>query len=139
MKTVSEYEKLKAEYDTLSKQHATLQTEHATLQTQHAKLQTEFSENVIIQSMNEMKDRYERLVQSSVPNHKYNLLYERFTKIIKYFTACSVLLDYIYKQVKQFDRLVYNTDMKQSLQKIEMDITTTKNILEEGLDSIKLP
>lgn len=136
--SICEYENLKTQYENLMADYDILKRDYQNLQSEHGKLKTEFSENIIIQSMNEMKERYERLVQSSVPNHKYNLLYERYTKIVKYFTTCSVLLDYVYKQVRHMDRSVYNSEMKQTLHKIENDITTTKNILEEGLDSIRL-
>jgi hypothetical protein len=131
-------DKLQEQNENLKEKYDELKIKYDELKEKHETLQNEYSENVIIQSMNEMKDRYERLVQSSIPNYKYNLLYERYTKIIKCFTACSVLLDYIYKQVKQVDRVVHNTETKQGLHKIEMDLTTTKNILEESLESIKL-
>ena len=84
--SICEYENLKTQYENLMADYDILKRDYQNLQSEHGKLKTEFSENIIIQSMNEMKERYERLVQSSVPNHKYNLLYERYTKIVKYFT-----------------------------------------------------
>jgi hypothetical protein len=117
---------LQEEYDKLKKEYTTLKTEYTTLK-------TEYSENVIIQSMDDMKQRYDRLMQSTVPKHKYNLLYEKYSRIVKYFSGCSVLIDHILKSVKKLNRISYNQDIKHIINRIETELITTQDILEESI------
>ena len=144
-----EYEILQQEHATLKTEHATLKTEHATLKTQHTTLKTEhatlkkdYSENVIIQSMDEMKQRYDRLMQSTVPKHKYTLVYDKYSRMVKYFSGCSILIGHILKTITKLNRTLYNQDnqdkqdTKHIINKIESELITTRDILEE---SIQLP
>lgn len=128
----SEYTKLKTDYEELQNEYTELKTNHEELQTQHEDLKTEYSENVIIQSMNDMKLRYERLIESTVPNYKYNMLLEKYNHLIKYFTAAAVLLDHINKNIKSIDKTFYTQD--KLLKQIEMEIQTTKSILEDSIN-----
>ena len=125
---------LKTEHATLQEEYATLQQEYATLKEEHATLKEEYSENVIIQSMNDMKQRYDRLMQSTVPKHKYTLIYDKYSRMVKYFSACSVLIDHILKTITKLNRTLYNQDTKQVINKIEMELITTRDILEESID-----
>lgn len=140
----SDYRKIKDEYDNLQIEYATLKVDQDKLKRkydalvlEHETLKHDYSENVIIQSMNDMKDKYERLLQTSVPNHKYSLLYEKYIRMVKYMTTSSVLLDHTYKLVRQVERLVYTNDIKSTVNKIENEINITRDILEDCLDSIK--
>jgi len=130
----TEHATLKTEYATLKTEYATLKTEHATLKTEYATLKNEYSENVIIQSMDDMKQRYDRLMQSTVPKHKYTLVYDKYSRMVKYFSGCSVLIDHILKSVKKLNRTLYNQDTKHIINGIEMELITTRDILEESID-----
>ena len=129
------YDILQIEYTTLKKSFDELKLNYDTLSKEHERLVSDYRENIIVQSMNDMKERYDRLLQTTVPNHKYNLLLEKYNKMVKYFTTCSVLTDHIYKMIKQTERLTFSNDIKQNLYKIEMEINLTKDILEDSLDS----
>jgi hypothetical protein len=84
--------------------------------------------------MNDMKQRYDRLMQSTVPKHKYTLIYDKYSRMVKYFSACSVLIDHILKTITKLNRTLYNQDTKQVINKIEMELITTRDILEESID-----
>ena len=116
----------------LQSEYAKLQSEHAKLQSEHAKLQNDYSENTIIQSMNEMKERYQRLLQTTVPNYKYKSLSEKYIVLIKKITGCCVLIDYIIKIFKQIDLIRPNDTIQMS--RIEMQLLTIKDLLEDSLE-----
>jgi len=122
-------EDLEIGYDELKKKYKKLQNDYV-------KLQTEYSENVIIQSMNDMKIRYERLIATTVPNYKYTILLEKYNRLIKYFTTCTVLLEHIDKTIRNTDKMHFLQDIKVIVKQIEMEVYTTKTILEEGLSSL---
>lgn len=132
------YDNLQIEYSTLKLDHDELQRKYEDLVLEHATLKNDYTENVIIQSMNDMKDKYERLLQTTVPNHKYNLLYEKYVKIIKYFTTCSILLEHVHKLIRQVERSIYTLETKTVVHKIETEINITRDVLEDCLDSLKI-
>jgi predicted nucleic acid-binding Zn-ribbon protein len=125
-----EHTNLKTEYTTLKTEHTTLQEEYTNLKKEYSTLKKEYSENIIIESMNDMKQRYDRLMQSTVPKHKYTLIYDKYSRLIRYFSGCSVLIDHVLKTIKKLNRTLYNQDIKQ----IEMELITTRDILEESID-----
>lgn len=133
-----DYDNLQIEYSTLKLDREELKKKYDTLVLEHETLKTDYSENVIIESMNDMKNKYERLLQTSVPNHKYTLLYEKYIKMVKYMTTSSVLLNHTYKTLRQAERYFYTHDTKQTINKIESEINITRDLLEDCLDSIKI-
>jgi len=140
----SDYKKIKDDYDNLQVEYSALKIvrdelkkEYDTLVSEHETLKTDYSENVIIQSMNDMKIKYERLLQTSVPNHKYTLLYEKYVKMVKYITTSSVLLDRTSILVHQVDKYIYTNDTRQTINKIESGINITRDILEDCIENIK--
>jgi hypothetical protein len=133
-KIKDDYDNLKIEYSTLKLDRDELKKEYDTLVSEHETLKTDYSENIIIQSMNDMKIKYERLLQTSVPNHKYTLLYEKYIKMVKYITTSSVLLDRTSILVHQLDKYIYTNDTRQTINKIESEINITRDILEDCLE-----
>jgi len=111
-----------------------LQMEYNQLKSEYEMLKLEYSENHIIQSMNDMKDRYERLISTSVPNHKYQLLLEKYSKLCKHMTSSVVLLDHIGKNVRSIEKMSFVHEIKNLLIKVDLQLTTTKDILQEGVD-----
>jgi hypothetical protein len=141
----SDYRKLKDECDNLQIEYTTLKLDrdeikrkYDALVLEHDTLKNDYSENIIIESMNDMKDKYERLLQTTVPNHKYNLLYDKYVRMVKYITTTSVLIDHICKQFRQLERSVYSIDAKQIVHKIDSELSISKDVLEDCLDSIKI-
>ena len=131
----TKHKTLQEEYTNLQEEYTTLQEEYAKLNTEYTTLKTEYSENVIIQSMDDMKQRYDRLIQSTVPKHKYTLMYEKYSRMVKYFSGCSVLIDHILKSIKKLNRtLLYNQDAKHVINRIETELITTRDILEESME-----
>jgi predicted nucleic acid-binding Zn-ribbon protein len=127
----NEFEEFKKDYKNISVEKSELQNEYEELKIEYDNLKTEYSENVIIQSMNDMKLRYERLIESTVPNYKYTILLEKYNHVIKYLTAATVLLDHINKNIKTINKSYIQDKL---LKQIEMEIYTTKSILEDSMN-----
>ena len=143
----ADYKKVKDDYDNLQIEYSTLKIDSDELKKKYDKLmveyeclKTDYSENHIIQSMNDMKDKYDRLLQTTIPSYKYNLLYEKYLNTVKYITTSSILLDYVYKQIRHLERerTFYSFEAKQCINKIESEINITRDVLEDCLDNIKL-
>ncbi len=113
-----------------------LKLEYNQLKLEYNQLKLEYSENHIIQSMNDMKEKYERLVSTSIPNHKYQLVLEKYSKLYKHTTSSIVLLDHIGKNIRSIEKMSFIHEIKNLLRKIDLQLTTTKDILQEGDDSI---
>jgi len=111
-----------------------LQSEYGQLKSEYEILKLEYSENYIIQSMNDMKEKYERLISTSVPNHKHQLVLEKFSKLYKHTTSSIVLLDHIGKNIRSIEKISFIYEIKNLLKKVELQLTTTKDILEEGVE-----
>lgn len=117
----------------LQNDHVKLQKDYDELKNRFDKLTLEYSENVIIQSMNDMKEKYNRLLQTTVPSHKYNVTYDKYIKIVRNFSGCSVLIDHICKVMKTSDKTYYSSDVKQLLYKIDNELIVIKDILEDSV------
>lgn len=131
----NENSKLEDEYEILTSENDKLKDNYDKLKDEYDKLKYEYSENVIIESMKDMKDRYDRLLQTTIPQHRYEILNERYNKIVKYFTTCVVLLEHINKSVHNFDRYVYTSETKQYLNRISNELNITKSILEDCIEN----
>lgn len=112
----------------LQKELSILNEKYNCLEEEFIKLKTEYSENTIIQSMNEMKSRYDIMIKTTVPSYKYKLLDEKYNNLVKNFVGCSVLIDYIIKLLKKSERDLMNR--KDILLKAELELITVKEILE---------
>ena len=139
MEFENKYEALKKQYDALEKQYATLdndvekmRNEHEILQKEYDSLQTNYSENIIIQSMQEMKERYDKMLKSTVPIHKYDILYEKYKKLVKNFSGCTIILEYVIKTLKKLNRTLF-TESKNILFKAELQLEMVKEILEDSI------
>jgi len=120
-----ESEKLKINYNDLM-------AKHNELIAKHSNLVEEFRENVIIQSMQDMKERYERMLKTTVSKFKYDMLSEKYLKLLKTFSGCTVLLDHTTNLVHKAENC-YSTEHKNYLKKIETDISIVKDILEDSI------
>jgi hypothetical protein len=124
---------LKRENEKLQKSLNSLKEQYNCLETEFVNLQTEYSENIIIQSMNEMKTRYDIMIKTTVPSYKFTLLNEKYNKLVKNYSGCSVLVDYIIKLIQKSERDIVNR--KDILLKAELELITIKEILEDSVKS----
>lgn len=129
----------KEELTELQKQNIELQNKLSSLNEKYncleeefVKLKKEYSENIIIQSMNEMKTRYDIMIKTTVPSYKYKLLDEKYNTFVKNFSGCSVLIDYIIKLLQKSERDLVNR--KDILLKAELELITVKEILESSIN-----
>ena len=118
-------------------------TKYSELLKEHNKLKHEYSENVIIQSMNSMKEVYdEKVYEFDLLNEKYNLLnesynelqnftsnletlYSQLEKSEEYLSKRQLLLEENIKAVLimlhtlKNSRRIYNDELKSNIQFIE--------------------
>lgn len=125
---LSKNKELQEENEKLKKELSTLNERYNCLEEEFMKLKKEYSENIIIQSMNEMKTRYDVMIKTTVPSYKYKLLDEKYNKIVKNCLGCSVLIDYIIKLIQKSERDIMNR--QDILLKAELELITIKEILE---------
>jgi hypothetical protein len=126
-----ELTELQRENEKLQKSLNSLKEQYNCLETEFVNLQTEYSENIIIQSMNEMKTRYDIMIKTTVPSYKFTLLNEKYNKLVKNYSGCSVLVDYIIKLIQKSERDIVNR--KDILLKAELELITIKEILEDSI------
>lgn len=118
----------------LYQQFIELENKYTELSKQHLDLLEEYKENVIIQSMNDMKERYERLLKYSVTKTKYEMLSDKYVKLLKKCSGCTVILDHTTDLLYKVDK-GHSVDIKNSLTKIEYDLSLVKDILEDSIKS----
>lgn len=87
-------EDLKAEYHKLFEKYEELNDRYHNLKDEHEKLKKEYSENMIIESMNDMKIKYEELMNTTIPIYRYEFLEKKYADLKKRGAAVAVLLDY---------------------------------------------
>jgi hypothetical protein len=127
-----DFEKLYKDYITLHENFLDLEKKYLELNMQHSNLVEEFKENVIIQSMQEMKERYERILKTYVPKIKHDILSEKYLKLLKTSSGCTVLLDHATNLLSQAEKS-YPSDYRNYINKINIDISIVKDILEDSI------
>jgi len=116
----------------LYQQFIELENKYTELSKQHSYLLEEYKENVIIQSMNDMKERYERLLKHSVTKTKYDILHDKYLKLLKKCSGCTVILDHTTDLLYKVDK-GHSVDTKNCLPKIEYDLSLVKDILDDSI------
>ena len=123
---------LKKNNEELKQEYNCLEEEYKCLDETYNCLKKEYSENIIIESMNEMKKRYDTIVKTTVPSYKFTLLNNKYNKLVKNFTGCSVLIDHIIKLINKVENDIMNR--KNILCKAELELITIKEILEDSIN-----
>jgi hypothetical protein len=120
-----------SENESLEEKYNVLLDEHNKLVEEYEKLSHEFNENVIIQSMNDMRDKYNNMIKNTVPLYKYQLISEKYKNLHRTSIGCAVLIDHIIKLLRQSET---NRDYKSIILKSEIELITLKDILEDVLE-----
>ncbi len=116
------------EYEKLKNEHMKLKDEYEVLLEKYKKLENDYSENVIIQSMQEMKERYDRLVEYSVPLSKYSSILDKYTYMCNNLIGVNVIIEHIIKCFSNYDRL-YSTELKVLIKKVMVEIELIQDII----------
>lgn len=122
------YRELNERHSELNERHSELNECYNELNERHIKLESDYSENTIIQSMNDMKRRYDELIESSVSIYKYNALDKKYKNLSKIITCGDILLDYNIKILKRMENIYHQNS---NLQKIQTNLITLKMIIDE--------
>lgn len=125
--------KLKFELNKLIDENELLKKEKYDLQKDLDDLKHEYSENTIIQSMNDMKERYEELMSTTVPLYKYNHIKTKYNNIYKTMMGAIILNNHIKKTLEDIDnRLLY--DRNATINKIKTELIVINEIMEDILE-----
>ena len=106
-----------------------LQIEYDILKQEHSSLKHEYSENVVIESMNDMKKKYESMLKTTISLYRYQVLDDKCKRLIRGFSGCSVLIDHVIRALKQID--INSLDRRNILYKIELELITVSEILQD--------
>lgn len=121
---------LQDKYDNLLVDYKELLKNFDKLKKDHDNLKIEYSENMIIQSMNDMKEKYDELVKTTVPTYKYEYIHEKWKNLKQKSQAVIVLLNFLMENIKKMEYdLHYNTILDEK--KIEFQMYIMKELLEE--------
>lgn len=112
------------------KQFERLRLEHDELLEKYNTLQNEYSENTIIQSMHDMKERYEILLETTVSIYKYELLERKCDRLTNYGIATKVLVDHLLKLAKKLEEKLVASE-RSDLYKIEVHLMAISDMLED--------
>ena len=123
-----EYKTLEEEYKTLGEEYKTLGEEYRILEKAHKTLEEEFKENSIIESMNEMKERYDAMILNTISLNRYKHLEAKYNQQSHKSIAVSVFLDHILKSLKTMDVMATNTQYC----KIQLEIMIAKELLNDS-------
>mgnify|MGYP000421266492 CR=1 FL=1 len=111
-------------------EYINLRSEYNDLIDAYDKLKLEYNENTVIESMNDMRDRYNALVESTVSLNKYNKLTDKYNKTMRTIASIPVFLEYILILFKDLEgRLMFED--KKELYKAETQIIIIKEIIED--------
>lgn len=116
----------KKEFLDLQKKYDQLELKYNELENEHNLLKHETSENVIIESMNEMKKRYDVMIRNTVSMHKHETLIEKYKDLKKTLIGVEMMI----KRILQILRKI-NIDSDGHIFKIEVELNILKEILEE--------
>ena len=97
------------DYKLLKKEYEKVCQEIDELKSELKELQQEYCENTIIQSMNDMRDRYQELLQTTVSKERYNSLLNQRAKYIDHMKTIHILLNNVSKHIGSSQ---YNVNMR---------------------------
>jgi uncharacterized membrane protein YgaE (UPF0421/DUF939 family) len=113
-----------------------LEMDYQNLQNEFDKLQKDFSENVIIQSMEDMKNQYNSLEKtldfykkSTVPIIRYSKIEERYNNLIEVLTCIGVLVRHSNNTIEKI-----KID-KKHITKLEMEYIVLNDIIVDNLNT----
>lgn len=113
----------------------TLKKDYENLLVEFNKMKLEYSENTIIQSMNDMKDRYNELVSNTVSLYKYKTLETKYNNLYKGCYSSLAIVGHIKKLLGNIERR-YIYDPTKSIDRANNDLDTMLEILEDSMTDI---
>jgi hypothetical protein len=110
-------------------ENAELQIKYDELLKKYDDLLEECKENVIMESMNEMKHKYNDLVKHTVPVYKYNLLTKKYEVTYTTLLSCGAIIDHIAKVLKGLETRYDTSKILQA----QLELIMLKDIINESL------
>lgn len=114
----------------LEEKYVYLYDKYITLLKKYKDLCNEYSENTIIQSMKDMKERYQQLEMETVPLYRYEDLEKRNNKQKRVINAVLTILENTSKRMRLLDNSVL-FDKQKDLNRCEIELVIIKELLEE--------
>jgi hypothetical protein len=88
---------------------------------------SELNENTIIESMNDMKIRYQELMNSTVSLEKYNTIQSMFKKAVKVINGIEIINDLSIQKIIGFNNYIQETNPGEFYKKISDQISAHIN------------
>jgi uncharacterized coiled-coil DUF342 family protein len=127
---LDKYSKLNEQYKVLDQQYKVLNEEYKVLNEEYERLKEETSENTVIQSMNDMKEQYDRVVHNTVSLIRFKSLEGRHETLSKTCEAAILILEHNRKMISKINK--YNYDDKIA-RKAEMETIVIRDLLQDAL------
>lgn len=128
---VLELTSLKNDYNILYEKNQKVIKEYEELDNKYATLVDNYKENTIIQSMNDMKKKYDSLIANTVPNYRYNMLNTKYEELVKVITSLEIFINHISKAVKNLeDTSTYDSNL---VYKIQLELLILKEIIQDAI------
>lgn len=121
--TEDRYKLLLGEYTRLKEQYNNLNNEFE-------KLKHETSENTVIQSMNDMKTQYDRVMQNTVPLYRFKSLEQHCEHFSQTCQAAVVLLEHSRKSISGINRFNFNEKIAR---KVEIETIVIKDLIQDAI------
>ena len=118
--------------ETNTDKYQTLLSKYNELLEKYNQLEHDYSENTIVESMNDMKRKYEQLIASTVPSYKYSLLNEKYERATHTIIGSDILIDHIVRGLKKLETM-NSIDRTNSLYKVQLELIILKEILQDSV------
>lgn len=129
------YDELNNSYDELNSSYHEVKDSYEELKSSYNELNESYKENTIIQSMNDMKRKYDNLVLNSVPSYKYKLLTTKYEELLKVSTSADVIINHAVKLLKTLENnSSYDSN---TVYKIELELIILKEIIDDVIECNK--
>lgn len=131
--SINEIEKLQLQNQNLLRELEDIKHENENLILELEGLKHEYSENTVIQSMNDMKERYNELIRTTVSIYKYRELETKYFKLYRCIYSMLSLIHHVQKLINDIDsKLLY--DRQNTLNRTKNDLLTMQDIIEDVIE-----
>jgi hypothetical protein len=98
----------------------------------YEKLVEECKDNVVLESMNEMKTKYDNMLKNTVPTYKYNALTKKYEVAYTTLISCGVIIDHVSKVIKGLDNRYDRSKVLQA----QLELVMLRDIIDESFREV---
>lgn len=102
------------------------------LLSKYDKLVEECKDNVVMESMNEMKTKYDNMLKNTVPTYKYNALTKKYEVAYTTLISCGVIIDHVSKAIKGLETRYDKSKILQA----QLELVMLRDIIDESFTEV---